>query len=127
LCRQPVVRTERRQNRPNETSDGVSLFSVSRRSMNDSQPEYCRMVEGRAMSRTKTSRAGSHHCTRARPDLRRPFLVDVHPLLTAEERERFDEAAGKLAFKKVFNDFIGRIPGKAWATTPELLKKHGLT
>jgi hypothetical protein len=47
--------------------------------------------------------------------------------LTAEERERFDEAAGKLVFKKVFNDFIGRIPGKAWATTPELLKKHGLT
>ena len=58
---------------------------------------------------------------------RRGFLADVHPLLTAEERERFDEAAGKLAFKKVFDGFISRIPGKAWATTPELLKKHGLT
>ncbi|EAQ36287.1 hypothetical protein NB311A_20156 [Nitrobacter sp. Nb-311A] len=53
------------------------------------------------------------------------FLADVHPLLTAEERARFDEAAGKKAFKRVFDEFIGRIPGKAWATTPELLKKHG--
>jgi predicted nucleotidyltransferase component of viral defense system len=57
---------------------------------------------------------------------RRGFLVDVHPLLTAEERERFDEAAGKRAFQQVFHGFISRVPGKAWATTPELLKKHGL-
>jgi predicted nucleotidyltransferase component of viral defense system len=59
--------------------------------------------------------------------LERPrFLADVLPLLTAEERERFDEAGGKLAFKKVFDGFIARIPGKAWATTPELRQKHGL-
>jgi predicted nucleotidyltransferase component of viral defense system len=57
---------------------------------------------------------------------RRGFLVDVHPLLTAEERERFDDAAGKRAFQQVFHGFISRVPGKAWATTPELLKKHGL-
>jgi hypothetical protein len=57
---------------------------------------------------------------------RRGFLADVHPLLTAEERERFDDAAGKRAFKRIFDEFIVRIPGKAWATTPELLKKHGL-
>jgi predicted nucleotidyltransferase component of viral defense system len=57
---------------------------------------------------------------------RRGFLADVHPLLTAEERERFDEANGKRAFKRVFDEFISRIPGKAWATTPELLKKYGL-
>jgi predicted nucleotidyltransferase component of viral defense system len=57
---------------------------------------------------------------------RRGFLADVHPLLTAEERERFDDAAATRAFKRVFDGFISLIPGKAWATTPELLKKHGL-
>jgi hypothetical protein len=56
---------------------------------------------------------------------RRDFLADVHPLLTAEERARFDEAAGKRAFLRVFDGFITKIPGKEWATTPELLKKYG--
>lgn len=56
---------------------------------------------------------------------RRGFLADVHPLLTADERERFDDAAGKLAFQQVFEGFISKMPGKIWATTPELLKKHG--
>lgn len=54
------------------------------------------------------------------------FLTDVHPLLTAEERARFDDAAGKRAFLRVFEGFIAKIPGKEWATTPELFKKHGL-
>lgn len=57
---------------------------------------------------------------------RRGFLADVHPLLAAEVRERFDDAAGRRAFRQVFDRFISRIPGKTWATTPELLKKHGL-
>ncbi len=56
---------------------------------------------------------------------RRGFLADVHPLLAADERARFDDAAGKRAFQRSLRRFIGRIPGKAWATTPELLKKHG--
>ena len=59
--------------------------------------------------------------------IRRDFLADVRPLLTAEEQPRFDEAAGKRAFYRVFDGFIIRIPGKAWATTPELLAQHGLT
>jgi len=56
---------------------------------------------------------------------RRDFLADVHPLLTAEERARFDEAAGKRAFLRVFEGFIMKIPGNEWATTPKLLEKHG--
>jgi predicted nucleotidyltransferase component of viral defense system len=56
---------------------------------------------------------------------RRGFLADVHPLLAADERARFDDAAGKRAFQRVFEGLIGAIPGKAWATTPDLLKKHG--
>jgi predicted nucleotidyltransferase component of viral defense system len=56
----------------------------------------------------------------------RSFLADVHPLLTAEERARFDDATGKRAFLRVFDGFITKIPGKEWATTPALLKKHSL-
>jgi len=56
---------------------------------------------------------------------RRGFLADVHPLLTAGERARFDDASGKRAFQQVFEGFISKMPGKAWATTPELLEKYG--
>jgi hypothetical protein len=56
---------------------------------------------------------------------RRGFLADVHPLLAAEERTRFDEAAGKQAFLDVFEGLISRVPGKPWTTTPERLEKHG--
>jgi predicted nucleotidyltransferase component of viral defense system len=55
---------------------------------------------------------------------RRGFLADVRPLLAAEEQARFDEAAGKRAFNKVFNNLISRIPGKVWAKTSELLAQH---
>jgi predicted nucleotidyltransferase component of viral defense system len=58
---------------------------------------------------------------------RRGFLADVLPFLTAEERARFDEAAGKRAFQKVFDGFITRIPGKMWAMTPHLLQKYGFS
>jgi hypothetical protein len=56
----------------------------------------------------------------------RRFLADVHPLLAADERARFDDAAGRRAFMRVFEGLIGKVPGKAWATTPELIEKHGL-
>ena len=60
--------------------------------------------------------------------LERPnFLADVHPLLTAEEAARFDDAAAKAAFVKVFRDIVQKIPGKAWATTPAMLEKFKLT
>jgi predicted nucleotidyltransferase component of viral defense system len=39
----------------------------------------------------------------------RNFLTDVHPMLTAEERARFDEAAGKRELLRVFDGFISKI------------------
>ncbi len=51
------------------------------------------------------------------------FLVDVRPLLTAEEAERFDEAATMKAFSSVFARFIRQFPGEPWAKTPEMLKR----
>jgi hypothetical protein len=57
---------------------------------------------------------------------RRGFQADVLPLVTAEERARFDEATGRRAFQEVFEGLISWMPGKSWATTPELRKKHRL-
>ncbi len=57
---------------------------------------------------------------------RRGFLGDVRPLLTAEEQAHFDDAEGKRVFKRVFDGFVSLIPGKEWATTPDLNKKHGM-
>ena len=55
------------------------------------------------------------------------FLADVRPLLTQEERQRFDAAAEVKAFTSVFVNFIRRIPGHPWAKTPEMLEHFELT
>lgn len=54
------------------------------------------------------------------------FLADVRPLLTAEERQRFDAAAETKAFTSVFANFVRKIPGKPWANTPTMLENFGL-
>lgn len=54
------------------------------------------------------------------------FLADVHPLLSAEEAEKFDRKAERAAFVTVFSTFIKRIPGHAWADTPAMTAKHGM-
>lgn len=56
----------------------------------------------------------------------RNFLADVRPLLTAEEAEKFDDAAVMNAFASVFDRCIRSSPGDAWATTPEMIKRHKL-
>jgi len=43
------------------------------------------------------------------------FLSDVRPLLTAEEAERFDDAAAIAAFAKVFGRFVKIFLGEPWA------------
>jgi predicted nucleotidyltransferase component of viral defense system len=54
------------------------------------------------------------------------FLADVRPLWTAEEAERFDEAATMRAFSRVFAGFIHRFPGESWARTPEMIERFAL-
>jgi predicted nucleotidyltransferase component of viral defense system len=56
----------------------------------------------------------------------RNFLADVRPLLTAEEAESFDDAAGRTAFAAVFDRFIRSFAGEPWATTPEMIERHKL-
>lgn len=54
------------------------------------------------------------------------FLADVRPLLTQEERQRFDRAAEVKAFTNVFANLIRKIPGKPGANTPAMLDRFGL-
>jgi predicted nucleotidyltransferase component of viral defense system len=51
------------------------------------------------------------------------FLADVLPLLAADEAEKFDDAAARVAFSDVFSTFIKKIPGEAWARTPGMAKE----
>jgi predicted nucleotidyltransferase component of viral defense system len=50
----------------------------------------------------------------------RDFMADVRPLLAADERDTFDEAAARGAFVTVFDRIIRIIPGAAWARTDEM-------
>ena len=54
------------------------------------------------------------------------FLADVRPLLSADEAEKFDDDTARAAFEIVFRDFIRRIPGAAWAQTPEIAARLGV-
>ncbi len=54
------------------------------------------------------------------------FLADVGPMLSADDAEEFDTKAERAAFVTVFNEFIKRIPGHAWAQTAAMAEKAGL-
>ena len=54
------------------------------------------------------------------------FMADVRPLLAADAREAFDEAAAEAAFTAVFGRIIRLMPGAAWALTPEMIARFEL-
>jgi hypothetical protein len=54
------------------------------------------------------------------------FLADVRPLLAAEEAKKFDHGAARAAFVAVFQNFIKRIPGRAWKKTKEMAKQNAM-
>jgi hypothetical protein len=56
----------------------------------------------------------------------RAFMADVRPLLSADEAQSFDDKAARAAFRTVFSEFIKRIPGQAWAKTPEFAEGLGM-
>lgn len=56
----------------------------------------------------------------------RNFMVDVRPLLAADERDTFDEAAARASFVTVFDRIICLIPGTAWARTEEMRERFGV-
>jgi predicted nucleotidyltransferase component of viral defense system len=56
----------------------------------------------------------------------RGFLADVRPLLSADEAEKFDDAAARAAFRTVFSAFIKQLPGQTWAKTAETAARIGM-
>lgn len=58
----------------------------------------------------------------ARPDL----LGDIRALLTPDQADSLDAAAGRTAFLRVFTNVIALIPGDKWARTDELAETLGL-
>jgi len=53
-------------------------------------------------------------------------LADVRPLLAVEEARRFGDDAARLAFVTVFQNFIKRIPGRAWKKTMEMAEQNAM-
>jgi predicted nucleotidyltransferase component of viral defense system len=56
----------------------------------------------------------------------RNFMADVRPLLAADERDAFNEAAARASFIAVFDRIIRLIPGAAWARTDEMRDRFSL-
>jgi hypothetical protein len=55
------------------------------------------------------------------------FLLDMRPLLSADQAEAMDEALTAESFRQVFTTFIDQLPGEAWARTSEMKEKFGIT
>lgn len=59
--------------------------------------------------------------------LRNPrFLLDMRPLLAAQEAQRMTEEAAKAAFSKVFFGYIVLLPGEAWAESDKMKERFGI-
>ena len=59
--------------------------------------------------------------------LARPgFLLDVRPLLAAEQAERLTDKTMKTAFADVFARLVGNLPGDRWARTEEMIERFGI-
>jgi predicted nucleotidyltransferase component of viral defense system len=54
------------------------------------------------------------------------FLLDIRPLLPAEQAQALDEAAVAAAFAAVYARFIDRLPGDPWARADEMKARFGL-
>lgn len=55
------------------------------------------------------------------------FLLDMRPLLSADQAEALDEASMAEAFRQVFTTFIDRLPGEPWARTEEIKYRFGIS
>ncbi len=54
------------------------------------------------------------------------FLVDIGPLLSADDAEKLTDEMTKSAFASVFGSLIGTIPGNSWARSPEVAERFGI-
>jgi len=54
------------------------------------------------------------------------FLLDMRPLLSAEQAEAMDEAFTAEAFRQVFTTLIDQLPGEPWGRTGEMKDRFGI-
>lgn len=54
------------------------------------------------------------------------FLLDMKPLLSADQAQALDEATTSHAFRQVFTTFIDRLPGEPWARTEEMKERFNI-
>ncbi len=57
----------------------------------------------------------------------RRFLLDMRPLLSAEQAEILMEKPTKDAFHRVFTTLVDALPGSPWVKTPEMKERFGIT
>lgn len=70
----------------------------------------------------------SDFCRRMFAKLRNPhFLLDMRPLLAAQEAQRMTEEAAKKAFSKVFFGYVVLLPGEAWAESDKMKERFGIS
>lgn len=56
----------------------------------------------------------------------RRFLIDIRPLLSADQAEQIDEQFAADAFRHVFTRLIDHFPGEPWARAGEMKERFGL-
>jgi predicted nucleotidyltransferase component of viral defense system len=108
---------------------GRDLFDLSHALTSFEGLDEARVVEyfGRylALSGQAISRAQAQERMFAK--LANPrFLLDMRPLLPAEQAQALDDAAAAAAFGAVYSRFIDRLPGDPWARTPEMKARFGV-
>lgn len=55
------------------------------------------------------------------------FLLDMQPLLRADQAESLTEDSCAAAFRRVFTTLVDRLPGEPWARTPSMKERFGIT
>lgn len=55
------------------------------------------------------------------------FLLDMRPLLSADQAEALDETSTAEAFRRVFTTFIDSLPGEPWAKAADMKDRFGIS
>ncbi|WP_300057555.1 nucleotidyl transferase AbiEii/AbiGii toxin family protein [uncultured Roseobacter sp.] len=55
------------------------------------------------------------------------LLLDMRPLLSAEQAQALDDEATAVAFRRVFTKLVDLLPGSPWAKTESMKQRFGIT
>jgi predicted nucleotidyltransferase component of viral defense system len=54
------------------------------------------------------------------------FLIDMRPLLRADQAEALTEESTSESFRRVFTTLVDRLPGEPWAGMPAMKERYGI-